>query len=445
MLLTDKVEIKLNSNIVKHFENLGYKLPKILSNKTNKYIYDFNTFISVDVLDLNKGNKIEIELQCDYCGKTYTSKYCYYYINNISRDIHKDACINCSHLKQEETMILKYGVKNPMKLPKIQEKFHETCFKKYGTLSYMHTKEFFKKSKETCLEKYGYEIATCNDEIKEKIRNSQNFKIEDIRKQFEDKGYYLLTDNYINNDQTLEYICLKHKEKGIQTTKYINFNGIKDNCEFCIREKKSERYRHDFTFVKSIFEFKELELLETNYINEQQKLKFICKKHPNKIQSISFNALYHQDQTCYECSVEKRSGENHYNWKGGITDLSRYMRLKLISWKEDSSKNCNYKCVITGQKFNDIHHLYSFNKILKETLDNLSLELKIHIGDYTNEELISIENEFERIHKQYPLGVCLSKDIHTLYHSIYGDDNTPEQFEEFQERYLSGEFNQILN
>ncbi|OHD25758.1 MAG: hypothetical protein A2Y34_05515 [Spirochaetes bacterium GWC1_27_15] len=72
------------------------------------------------------------------------------------------------------------------------------------------------------------------------------------------------------------------------------------------------------------------------------------------------------------------------------------------------------------------------------------MELKLTVLDYTNEELELIEQQFILIHNKYPLGVCLTKNIHDLYHNLYGNDNTPEQFEEFTKRYQLGEFS-LLN
>jgi len=46
----------------------------------------------------------------------------------------------------------------------------------------------------------------------------------------------------------------------------------------------------------------------------------------------------------------------------------------------------------------------------------------------------------------YPLGICLSKNVHTLFHNIYGYGyNTQEQWDEFVNDFKNGEYNIILN
>lgn len=49
--------------------------------------------------------------------------------------------------------------------------------------------------------------------------------------------------------------------------------------------------------------------------------------------------------------------------KGVYNYLSEYIRKRNKDWKIKSAKICNYKCVITGQRFNEIHHLYGMNMI----------------------------------------------------------------------------------
>ena len=132
--------------------------------------------------------------------------------------------------------------------------------------------------------------------------------------------------------------------------------------------------------------------------------------------------------------------------KVGYNDLSEYVRRNNLEWKTESMKNCEYKCVLTGERFDDIHHIYGLNLILNETMYNLNIEVKENMDDYTSEELRKILDTFRNIQSTYPLGVCLSKPVHSLFHSIYGyGDNTQEQWNEFVKDFKKGKFTKILN
>ena len=135
-----------------------------------------------------------------------------------------------------------------------------------------------------------------------------------------------------------------------------------------------------------------------------------------------------------------RTGDTCPNWHGGITELNQHLRNLITPWITDSMKQCNFKCVLSGDKNWQVHHLKGFNIIVKQTLEELNLPIKPIIGDYTQQEMINIETRCLQLHYEL-LGVCLEKSLHTLFHCNYGyGENTPEQFEEFKTRYLSGEF-----
>lgn len=61
-LITDTIEVKLGSANMKHYENLGYKIPR----KNNVLIK--KSTIVVLVNDLQKGSHTQIEYTCDNCG-----------------------------------------------------------------------------------------------------------------------------------------------------------------------------------------------------------------------------------------------------------------------------------------------------------------------------------------------------------------------------------------
>jgi hypothetical protein len=134
-----------------------------------------------------------------------------------------------------------------------------------------------------------------------------------------------------------------------------------------------------------------------------------------------------------------QSGSKGNNWQGGLTNLNRYLKHHIVQWKKDSMEACNYKCVITGKRFDQIHHLYSFNNIVYDAILELGLEKTEFIGDYSEDELMPIIQKVQEIHYRYPLGVCLTKKIHKLFHKLYGMETIPKDFYEFQSGIKSGE------
>lgn len=77
--------------------------------------------------------------------------------------------------------------------------------------------------------------------------------------------------------------------------------------------------------------------------------------------------------------------------------------------------------------------------MLKETLNLIHIDDRESIDDYADEELKNILDTFRSVQDRYPLGVCLSREVHKLFHKIYGyGDNTIEQWDEFEQNYKNG-------
>ena len=123
-------------------------------------------------------------------------------------------------------------------------------------------------------------------------------------------------------------------------------------------------------------------------------------------------------------------------------NLSKMFRGQIMDWKRLSMITCNYQCVLTGSKNFEVHHLYSFNKILEEAFKLIEKEIELVsdiTSDYTKEQLDRMIVIFKEVHSKYPLGNCVRKDLHDLFHKIYGaGGNTPEQWNRFVEDYKNG-------
>lgn len=141
------------------------------------------------------------------------------------------------------------------------------------------------------------------------------------------------------------------------------------------------------------------------------------------------------EMSCYgEYRKTAFKGENNPNWNGGYITLKSYGREKALKqWRLDSIKNSNYKCVISKEPFQEVHHIVSYDTIFKETVALLTFaEENDALKTYTVEELEIFTKALLLNHAKYPMGVCLTKELHMDFHNKYGrGKNTQEQWNEF--------------
>lgn len=117
-----------------------------------------------------------------------------------------------------------------------------------------------------------------------------------VKQEFDDRGYILISDVYINNAQKLKYICPKHKDKGIQEITFANFTAGK-GCLYCAKRAKRthEEYIIDLAKVNA-----NIEPLE-EYVNLKTKILHRCKVCGYEWKIVPTNLL-HLKQGCSHCS-----------------------------------------------------------------------------------------------------------------------------------------------
>lgn len=457
--IAQKVKIVLSPNNMNYYSNKGYNIESLKrKNKYGKLQIPRGTTILIDFKDLQPKSHAVIKLVCDYCGKPIEKAYNMYVSQKEKSFLDKDACEDCYRLKIVESNLLKYGNKAPCLLLNINDIFQKFKERKLILLSkeYINTTSKLKymciRHKDKGVQKISYAQFKIGQGCKycgyESAVDKQSLHISntELVKQFNLKGYDLITKEDLNGrKQKLKYICHKHKDKGILKISYSKFiDG--EGCKYCGIEIAANSHRLEYNYISNEFTKRDYTLISTEYINNQQQLEYICNKHSNKgSQFIDYGHLQVHVTSCKYCYKENHSGENHWNWNGGVSEITMYLRDKLTDWKKYSMKVCNYKCVITGKRFDDIHHLYGFDQIFQEVFQETGLPIKQQIKDYTQEELNILSQKCIELHSKYQLGVCLTKGIHELFHKEYGyGQNTPEQFYEFQQRYNNGKFNCIL-
>lgn len=146
--------------------------------------------------------------------------------------------------------------------------------------------------------------------------------------------------------------------------------------------------------------------------------------------------LHRMDHSIKECRRKHGIFRRDPNEDTHYKDILRFVQARNSEWKKASMKACSYKCVLTGEPFSDIHHLYAKNMIVDAALERLGLprDIDINACDDTTKDAILEAFYFEQ--DKYPLGVCMKGNLHMMFHALYGfGNNTPEQFYEFAKKF----------
>jgi hypothetical protein len=454
MLLEQLIEMKWNPNNREWFESKGYIFTK------------YRSPILVRAHDLSEKCNKKVDIKCDYCGKTTNRAFSDYTDSLKECVVKRDSCMKCKPLKNKEVYNLLYGVDHQSQVPLIKEKMasaqrldYEFVKNEFESVGYQLISKQYKNAKQPLeficdihknegtqrLEysnfQQGRRCQYCNmDERRVEIKEKYKTIVERKNFTFIDVAF----KGYKTQKIVLEIVCNIHFKKGSQFVLSSNFEK-QSGCKYCGREKQGVSKRAKIEDVESIFLDRGYDLIKDfEYKSNKTELNYICLKHIELGIQITDYANISRAKTCRSCIFESITGENHYLWKGGVSPLHNYLRCKIGDWKKESLKLHNYRCVISGKKGKlVVHHLVSFSAILRETMDELMLGY-FNIGKYSNEELDFITKLFLDKHSKYGYGVPLYSEIHDLFHSVYGrGDTTLGHFEEFKERYITGEFKEV--
>lgn len=264
-------------------------------------------------------------------------------------------------------------------------------------------------------------------------RKNENKTYKEVYEEFRVRGYELLSDVYINSKTSMTCI----DSDGYKL--FVSYDRLKT---YRMLSKFGNGNIHTSENVKLYVKLNRVnvELVDgQEWVGANDKLTFKCLVH-NEEFPCGWGS-FQNGSGCPICAIERISGENNYNWKGGITPLHNHLRSKIKAWKNKSFRKYNSKCDITGLKLDDsvIHHLHPFSETLKETMEILQLPIFQEINKYTEIELKHIEDLCLQLHYKYGLGVCLTEDIHKELHAYYGGTNiqiNEQQYYDFKEYKL---------
>lgn len=149
--------------------------------------------------------------------------------------------------------------------------------------------------------KNGKGCPTCGKISSSNIRKNS---IDYVKSKFEEKNLILMTDEYINNETPLAYICKQHKEEGIQ---YISFGSLISNrgCRYCAKENcRLLQTKTQEQFEKEVYSiFLDKYKVIGKYINSTTHIEVYC----NNCNESFFIAPKHllNGHGCSICSISR--------------------------------------------------------------------------------------------------------------------------------------------
>ncbi len=231
-IINELVLVETNRRVGGMYKKMGYE-PFEITNKRCR--------VMVLAEDVFKNAKVDIRVQCDYCGNIYTiSKHLYTAAIKMCHT-KKWACHNCSKNKMMESCMDMYGC-HFTQLDSYKENRIKSSLEKYGTEYPMQSDIVKEHQKETMLNKYGVEYAGQIESGKEKAiqTNLEKYGVPHSSKlkEIQDKKRATVRERY-NVDHVMKLDSTKQK---IKETCLERFGVDQPMKSPEIRQKANETY-----------------------------------------------------------------------------------------------------------------------------------------------------------------------------------------------------------
>lgn len=289
MILTNEIEIKINTKNIKHYKDLGYEC-------------ELKDIIIVKSIDIIKGSHKIVDVKCEICNSESKLKIVKYWENREKYNFY--SCKKCSGEKRKmtnldkygveyisqtkgnrermkkfmssdefkdkskETMIGKYGVdrycksdefkkimyeNKDVRISKIMKSNKKTCLERYGVENYMLTGEFREKAKETMIEKYGAPYSMQNEYIMNKSKETlfENYGVyyafnsDEIMNKIKETNIKKYgSDNPFSNKDIQNKIRKTKINMGLQSEDIKDYEKYKNKCLHLTRKNKIELFEN---------------------------------------------------------------------------------------------------------------------------------------------------------------------------------------------------------
>ncbi len=162
---------------------------------------------------------------------------------------------------------------------------------------------------------------------------NKKYTYEEVKKYFKDHDCKLLEKEYVNSKTKMKYEC----KCGNKECK-ITFSNFKrgQRCRKCCGSEKLT-----FEVVYNYFKEHNCLLLETEYIDNQTPMEYICEcNRPSKIRFGEFK----KGTRCYECGIKKSREKQSFTYKYVYNYFLEHNCLLLEKEYKNNHTKMEYKC-----------------------------------------------------------------------------------------------------
>lgn len=135
-------------------------------------------------------------------------------------------------------------------------------------------------------------------------KNTKKYTYKEVLNLFKERGYILLSKEYINYTSLLKYICLKHSEQGVQDIKLADFLRNR-GCYYCGRERTANAKKHDKQYYVEECAKRDFTYIDDYTKNGNTRIKYICNKHSNIGIQEKHISSFNKTLGCPFCKITK--------------------------------------------------------------------------------------------------------------------------------------------
>ena len=398
-----------------------------LENGVHKHL-----FCSADCANAYKANKVE--KICEYCGNSYStyncwkdtarfcSKRCFYEYKNKHKKIYHKICPQCNKsyvTTREDQICCSVDCRG-----KLDRKRHtlvcETCGKQFERIN----SEVSKTQRHYCsIECKRAGMFWNEEDTNILIQNYNKLPLKDIVNLVSDKwdydavrrraGYLGLTESREWTDQEVSVLLNYYETMPVNCLMKM----LPNRTYISILHKARFYGLKSFFYTSQLYTEEDIKYLKNNYLTQtNDELASALNRTSSAIaQRLALLGLQRPKEV------------------GNYKDLIEYTRSHIKVWANQCREKFNYTCALSGSHSNlVIHHIYGFNLLFEEVVQALDFPVYESFNMYSIEELDEFVNTFLILQEVYGEYICITQDIHKLFHKIYGyGDNTREQWDEF--------------